>query len=87
MVSVNFLFLRKKTPANIAKRRLKNVISEHKIKNINNYAPYYLYQFKKDLTQILHKYISDPYILSVRLEKEDSTFVLKCKVIFSNEKI
>ncbi|WP_331828695.1 cell division topological specificity factor MinE [Candidatus Blochmannia sp. SNP] len=87
MVLVNFLFLRKKTPANIAKRRLQDIISEHKIKNINNHSPYYLYQLKKDLTQIIRKYVPDPYILSVQLEKkDDNTFVLKCKVIFSNEK-
>ncbi|WHL25244.1 MAG: cell division topological specificity factor MinE [Candidatus Blochmannia vicinus] len=87
MVLVNFLFLRKRTPAKIAKRRLQDVISEHKIKNINNHSPHYLYQLKKDLTRIIHKYIPDPYILSVQLEKEDNnTFILKCKVIYSNEK-
>ncbi|URJ28324.1 cell division topological specificity factor MinE [Candidatus Blochmannia vicinus (nom. nud.)] len=85
MVLVNFLFLRKKTPANIAKKRLQDVISENKIKNINNHSPYYLYKLKRDLTQIICKYIHDPYILSVQLEKKDNTSILKCKVIFSKE--
>ncbi|URJ29952.1 cell division topological specificity factor MinE [Blochmannia endosymbiont of Camponotus sp.] len=86
MVLVNFLFFKKKTPANIAKRRLQDVISENNIKNISNQSPCYLYKLKKDLTKIIRKYIPDPYILSVQLEKKDNASILKCKVIFSNEK-
>lgn len=84
MVLVNFFFFRKKTPANIAKKRLQEIISEHNTRN--NSAPYYLPQLKKDLIQTISKYTHDPHILSIQLEKKDNeTSILKCKIIFFNE--
>ncbi|URJ29582.1 cell division topological specificity factor MinE [Blochmannia endosymbiont of Camponotus modoc] len=84
MVLVNFFFFRKKTPANIAKKRLQEIISEHNIRN--NFTPYFLPQLKKDLVQTISKYIHNPRILSIQLEKKDNnTSILKCKIIFFNE--
>ncbi|WP_159715324.1 cell division topological specificity factor MinE [Blochmannia endosymbiont of Camponotus nipponensis] len=85
MVLVNLFFFKKKTPADIAKKRLKEVIAENSIRN--HFHQYYLSQLKKDLIKTISKYTHDPHILSIQLEKKNNnTSVLKCKIIFFNEK-
>ncbi|URJ24940.1 cell division topological specificity factor MinE [Candidatus Blochmannia ocreatus (nom. nud.)] len=86
MVLLNIFSLKRKTPANIAKQRLKNIISKNlKNKNITN--PYFLAQLKLDLIQVINKYIHKPHVLTVRLEqKENDISLLRCKIIIFEKK-
>lgn len=69
MFLMDFLISRKKTTANIAKKRLQIIVAEQRQSNTE---PQYLSQMKRDLLEVISKYVQiDPEMLSVQLEKKD----------------
>lgn len=75
MTLLDFFFSRNnKQTANIAKERLRIIVAERRI--VNN-EPYYFPELKKDIIEVICKYIHiNPDMLSVQLEKKDGEIAI-----------
>ena len=78
MVLLDFFLSCNKTTANIAKERLKIIVSERRKAG---HEPHYLPQLKRDLLEVICKYVKiDPDMLSVQLEQDGDIFILELNV-------
>lgn len=69
MFSLDFFLSSKKTTANIAKERLQIIVTERRC---NDNEPYYLPQLKRDLLEVICKYMQiNPDMCSMQLGKKD----------------
>lgn len=82
-------FIKKKmlTTANIAKQRLKIVIS--KSNNKDQLISYDLINLKHDLVQVIQKHIMHkPKEILIQLQKQDDYMsILQCKIYFLNKDV
>lgn len=85
MVLLNFLLTRKKTTANIAKERLQIIIAK---RHTINSVIYYLPQLKRDLFDVICKYIKiDPEKFSIQVDKKDEyTSILEVNISLLKKK-
>ncbi|AKC60596.1 cell division topological specificity factor MinE [Blochmannia endosymbiont of Camponotus (Colobopsis) obliquus] len=86
MLSLNFWICRKKHSANVAKKRLQNILNKSKKEKNNNKSPLcYSSQFKNDLTKIVCQYMKKNIkIISIQLQKtKNNPDISELKIIFT----
>lgn len=84
MVLTN-LFFRKKillsTTSKIAKERLQIIINKRR--NNCTLTSKYLQELKKDLTEVIQKYINNPKVTLIQLKNKDQEkSILRCDIYF-----
>ncbi|VFP78694.1 Cell division topological specificity factor [Candidatus Erwinia haradaeae] len=81
MPLLDFFLSRKKNTAHIAKERLQIIVAERRGAN---YEPHYLAQLKKELLEVIGKYLKiDPEMLKVRLDQKDQNIsILELNITF-----
>ncbi|CUX95935.1 Cell division topological specificity factor [Candidatus Gullanella endobia] len=78
MALLNFFISRKKSTANIAKERLQIIVAEQRR---GNNEPHYLPQLKRDLIEVINKYVQiDSKMLSMQLEKDGNISILELNI-------
>ncbi|AKC60005.1 cell division topological specificity factor MinE [Blochmannia endosymbiont of Polyrhachis (Hedomyrma) turneri] len=86
MYLISLLMIRKKTPANIAKQRLKTIVTKQRL--LNNQIPNYLPQLKRDILNVVCKYTQiNSKTISMQFEKKnDNTSRLELNIILNEQK-